>query len=58
MEKEQQSISKFLSTPICREGATMFTYLDEEMNIIRLNDLWECNIIKEIDYKKIYLEKS
>ena len=64
-----KNISKFLSTPTCREGATMFAYLDEEnnnyklflfggMNVIRLNDLWECNVINPNRLDKKYIWKK
>ena len=64
-----KSISKFLTTPTCREGAKMFAYLDEKinnykvflfggMNVIRLNDLWECNIINANRFEKIYIWKK
>ena len=53
-----RNISKFLSTPTCRVGAKMLSYLDEKtngykillfggINIIRLDDLWECSIISQ-----------
>ena len=53
-----RNISKFLSTPTCRGGAKMLSYLDEKtnnnkillfggINIIRLDDLWECSIITQ-----------
>ena len=64
-----KSISKFLTTPTCREGAKMYAYLDEEinnykvflfggMNVIRLNDLWECNIINANRLEKKYIWKK
>ena len=64
-----KSISKFLSTPTCREGATMLSYLDEDtntykvflfagMNVIRLNDLWECVITNINKSEKKYIWKK
>ena len=64
-----KSISKFLSTPTCREGATMLPYLDEDtntyklllfggMNVIRLFDLWECFITNVNRLEKKYIWKK
>lgn len=50
-----KNISKFLSTPTCRAGAKMISYLEEDsnnykillfggQNVIKLDDLWECTI--------------
>ena len=64
-----KTISKFLSTPTCREGATMLSHLDDEsnnykiylfagMNVIRLNDLWECTISTINKLEKKYIWKK
>ena len=64
-----KTISKFLSTPTCREGATMLSHLDDEsnnykiylfagMNVIRLNDLWECTISTINKSEKKYIWKK
>ena len=64
-----KTISKFLSTPTCREGATMLSNLDDEsnnykiylfagMNVIRLNDLWECTISTINKLEKKYIWKK
>ena len=64
-----KTINKFLSTPTCRQGATMLHYLDTEkninklflfggMNIIRLNDLWECTISLANKLEKKYIWKK
>ena len=63
-----KTISKFLSTPTCREGATMLPYLEEEtntyklllfggMNVIRLFDLWECVVTNSNKLEKKYIWK-
>jgi len=50
-----KTISKFISTPTCRVGAKMLSYFDDKtnsykillfggINVIRLDDLWECSI--------------
>ena len=62
-------ISKFLSTPTCREGATMLSFLDDEnniyklflfggMNVVRLCDLWECIISNMNKLEKKYIWKK
>ena len=64
-----KSISKFLSTPTCRESAKMLPYLDSEddnykillfggMNVIRLADIWECNITNTNKLEKKYTWKK
>ena len=64
-----KTISKFLSTPTCRQGATMIPHLDSDMNInklylfggmniIRLNDLWVCSITSINKFEKKYIWKK
>ena len=64
-----KTISKYLSTPTCREGATMLPYLEEEtntyklllfggMNVIRLFDLWECSVTNTNKLEKKYIWKK
>ena len=64
-----KTINKFLSTPTCRQGATMIHHLDSDkninklflfagMNIIRLNDLWECTISLANKLEKKYIWKK
>ena len=64
-----KTISKFLFTPTCREGSTMLSHLDDEsnnykiylfagMNVIRLNDLWECTISTINKLEKKYIWKK
>ena len=64
-----KTISKFLSTPTSRQGATMVHHLESStninklylfagMNIIRLNDLWECNISSVNKLEKKYIWKK
>ena len=64
-----KTISKFLSTPTCREGATMLSYSDGDsnanklilfagMNVIRLGDLWECIISNVSKLEKKYIWKK
>ena len=64
-----KTISKFLSTPTSRQGATMIHHLDSGaninklylfagMNIVRLSDLWECNISTVNKLEKKYIWKK
>ena len=64
-----KNISKFLATPTCRAGAKMLAYLDHEtnnykillfggLNIIRLDDIWECSIITPTKLEKKYIWKK
>lgn len=64
-----KNISKFLSTPTCRIGSKMISYLDEDsnnykillfggQNIVRLEDLWECSIITPNKLEKKYIWKK
>ena len=64
-----KTISKFLSTPTSRQGATMVHHLESStninklylfagMNIIRLSDLWECNISSVNKLEKKYIWKK
>jgi hypothetical protein len=64
-----KTISKFLSTPTCRGGAKMVSYLDDYtntyrillfggLNIIRLDDLWECTIFAPNKLDKKYIWKK
>ena len=64
-----KTISKFLSTPTCREGATMLSYMEEDtntnkillfggMNVIRLYDLWECVVTNVSKLEKKYIWKK
>ena len=64
-----RNISKFLATPTCRAGAKMLSYLDEKadsykillfggINIIRLEDLWECSITQNRISEKKYIWKK
>ena len=64
-----KNISKFLATPTCRAGAKMLSYLDEDsnnykillfggLNIVRLNDLWECSIITPNKLERKYIWKK
>ena len=61
-------ISKFLSTPTCRQGSKMLSYYDAKtnsnkillfggINVIRLDDLWECNITQQKLEKKYIWKK-
>ena len=64
-----KSINKFISTPTCRQGAQMVSYLDENTginkiilfggaNVKSLNDLWECSIISPNKIDKKYIWKK
>ena len=64
-----KSISKFLSTPTCRGGAKMVSYLDDHtnnykillfggLNVLRLDDLWECSILTANKSEKKYIWKK
>ena len=64
-----KNISKFLATPTCRGGAKMLPYLDEDnniykillfggLNVVRLDDLWECSIISTNKLEKKYIWKK
>ena len=63
-----KTISKFLSTPTCRGGAKMLSYLDEKtninkillfggINVVRLDDLWECSVF-QTKIEKRYIWKK
>ena len=64
-----KNISKFLSTPTCRGGAKMISYLEDDsnnykillfggQNVVRLDDLWECSIISPNKLEKKYIWKK
>lgn len=64
-----KNISKFLSTPTCRGGAKMLSYLDEDtnnykillfggINVVRLDDLWECSVISLNKLERKYIWKK
>ena len=64
-----KTISKFISTPTCRQGAQMLLYYDDKKGINKiilfggenvkcLNDVWECSLLSSNKIDKKYIWKK
>lgn len=64
-----KSISNFISTPTCRQGAQMLLYYDDKVGVNKiilfggennksLNDLWECSLLTPNKIDKKYIWKK